>query len=173
MWEFNIICVALNGNKEQWRTEEIWFAQFRYCLTISYGLMAKIPSYVPLRHRRWYRLRFWPLVAGRDLCSVRIRKHLVTPLVALCWIEQWQQWFLSFLVWTPCAKLGFLLYRESKHVTLCLVQLTIARQTLVQQSVCGCYQKALLPWLVTLKGTFHSVNSQQVIKMQAQCGRQP
>ena len=46
MRKLNIIHVAVNSSIKWQCIEEIRFTQFGYCLTISYGRMAKTPSYL-------------------------------------------------------------------------------------------------------------------------------
>ena len=89
MRKLNIMHIAVNSSIKWQCIEEIRFTQFGYCLTISYGRMAKTPSYLydtTIQDGIDY-IRFWPfLLCG--IFSASERKHLVTPLVALSWIEQ-------------------------------------------------------------------------------------
>ena len=73
MRKLNIMHVAVNSSIKWQRIEEIRFTQFGYCLTISYGRMAKMPSYLfdtTIQDGIGY-ICFWPFYAVWDLCCVR------------------------------------------------------------------------------------------------------
>ena len=77
MCKLNSMINAVNGNIN-WRCmEEIWFAQFGYCVTISYGRLAKTLSYLFDTT-----VQYGIDVSGHlSLCRIFVVSDL--------WIEQW------------------------------------------------------------------------------------
>ena len=77
--------VAVNSNIKWWHTEEIWFTQSGYCLTMSHGLKAKTPSCLfDTAIQDGIDYAFGHLSLHRIFDTSELGKYLVTPLVALC-----------------------------------------------------------------------------------------